>query len=48
VEIVLKDAAYGIIGANGYRLGLVVSFGAHGKLEHEGIGRKAIMNSLIH
>ena len=45
MEIFLKDEAYAIIGAcfelkaTGYRLGLLVNFGAHGKLLYERIVR---------
>jgi hypothetical protein len=39
VEIILKDEANAIIKATGYRLGSLVNFGAHGKLEHERIVR---------
>jgi hypothetical protein len=39
VEITLKDEFYAIIKATGSRLGLLVTIGAHGILEHERIVR---------
>ena len=42
MEIILKEESYAIIGAckaTGYRLALLVNFGAHGELEYERIVR---------